>query len=41
MGVSMRDLDPALKGAGQKEYPAQVKNNVLRCLLIDYIFILH
>jgi hypothetical protein len=23
MGVSMRDLDPAFKGAGQKEYPLQ------------------
>jgi len=32
MGISVRDLDPALKGAGQKEYPVQVQNNVLHCL---------
>ena len=29
MAVSMRDLDPAFKGAGQKEYPELVINNKL------------
>lgn len=29
MSVSMRDLDPAFKGAGQKAYPALANNNYL------------
>lgn len=41
MAVSMRDLDPAFKGAGQKAYPAQVKTNELFCLqfIILHVFI--
>jgi len=33
MSISMRDLDPAFKGAGQKAYPALANNNNISCCL--------
>ncbi|RYR77067.1 hypothetical protein Ahy_A01g001545 [Arachis hypogaea] len=36
MAVSMKDLDPAFKGAGQKEYPELVNNNISIFSLSQY-----